>query len=233
MVPAMSELSGPSTAAGQGSHRPLRVVRRITSLVGVVVIVAVLAAAVGILAGWRPSLNPFRVDTIDRTGSPVLKSLTDLSEYHAASAHYETVVDLDKDANNLPAWISGERVLYVGKGEVDAIVDFRQLDERRVVLAPDAKSVSITLPAPTADKPVLNLETSYVFDHDKGLINRFKGSALEREAQLKAITQMTTAATSEGMLIDRAKENTSGMLRGLFGSLGYTSIAITFDEDLS
>ena len=233
MVPAMSELSGPSTAAGQGSHRPLRVVRRITSLVGVVVIVAVLAAAVGILAGWRPSLNPFRVDTIDRTGSPVLKSLTDLSEYHAASAHYETVVDLDKDANNLPAWISGERVLYVGKGEVDAIVDFSQLDERRVVLAPDAKSVSITLPAPTADKPVLNLETSYVFDHDKGLINRFKGSALEREAQLKAITQMTTAATSEGMLIDRAKENTSGMLRGLFGSLGYTSIAITFDEDLS
>jgi len=190
-------------------------------------------SAVGVLAGWRPSLNPFRLNTIDRTGSPVLKSLTDLSEYHAASAHYETVVDLDKDANNLPSWISGERVLYVGKGDVDAIVDFGELDERRVVLSPDAKSVSIALPAPTADKPVLNLETSYVVDHEKGLINRFRGSALEREAQLRAITQMTTAATSEGLLTDRAKENTSMMLRGLFGSLGYTSITITFDEDPS
>jgi hypothetical protein len=233
MVPAMSESSGPSTAAGQESRRSLRVVQRITSVVGVVVIVAVLAAAVGVLAGWRPSLNPFRLNTIDRTGSPVLKSLTDLSEYHAASAHYETVVDLDKDANNLPSWISGERVLYVGKGDVDAIVDFGELDERRVVLSPDAKSVSIALPAPTADKPVLNLETSYVVDHEKGLINRFRGSALEREAQLRAITQMTTAATSEGLLTDRAKENTSMMLRGLFGSLGYTSITITFDEDPS
>lgn len=233
MVPAMSELSDPSTARDRGAVRSFRVAGVITSVVGAVVLVAVLAAAVGILAGWRPSLNPFRVETVDRTGSPVLKSLTDLSEYHAASAHYETVVDLDKDANNLPDWVSGERVLYVGKGDVDAIVDFGQLDERRVVLSEDAKSVTIKLPAPTADKPVLNLETSYVFDHDKGLINRFKGSALEREAQLKAITQMTTAATSEDMLIDRAKENTSVMLRGLFGSLGYTSISITFDEDPS
>jgi hypothetical protein len=178
-------------------------------------------------------MNPFGDETVDRTGSPVLKSLTDLSQYHAASAHYETVVDLDKDTNNLPGWISGERVLYVGKGEVDALVDFSELDERRVVLSPDAKSVSITLPAPIADKPALNLETSYVVDHDKGLINRFKGSTIEREAQLKAIEQMTASATSEGMLIDRAKENTSAMLRGLFGSLGYTTIDITFDEDAS
>jgi hypothetical protein len=189
MVPAMSKLSAPTAPDGQGPHRSLRVVQRITSVVGVVVIVAVLAAAVGILAGWRPSMNPFGDETVDRTGSPVLKSLTDLSQYHAASAHYETVVDLDKDTNNLPGWISGERVLYVGKGEVDALVDFSELDERRVVLSPDAKSVSITLPAPIADKPALNLETSYVVDHDTGLINRFKGSTIEREAQLKAIEQ--------------------------------------------
>jgi hypothetical protein len=41
---------------------------------------------------------------------------------------------------------------------------------------------------------------------------------------------MTTAANAEGMLIDQAKENTTAMLRGLLGSLGYTSITITFDE---
>ena len=160
----------------------------------------------------------------------MLKSLTDLSEYHAASAHYETVVDIEKDTRYLPDLVSGERVLYVGKGDVDAVVDFGELDERRVVLSEDGKSVTIRLPAPTADQPVLDLENSYVANHDEGLINRFKGSELEREAQLKAVEQMTTAATGEGMLIDRAKENTTAMLRGLFGSLGYTNITITFDE---
>jgi len=176
------------------------------------------------------SLNPFEEKTVDRTGPSVLKSLTDLSEYHAASAHYETVVDLEIDNENLPDWISGERVLYVGKGDVDAVVDFGELDERRVVLSEDGTSVTIRLPAPTADPPVLDLKNSYVANHDEGLINRFSGSELEREAQLKAVEQMTTAATGEGMLIDPAKENTTAMLRGLFGSLGYTDITITFDE---
>ena len=193
-------------------------------------LVTCVIAGASLLAGWRPSLNPFGEETIDRTGPSVLKSLTDLSEYHAASAHYETVVDLEEDTSYLPDWVSGERVLYVGKGDVDAVVDFGELDERRVVLAEDGASVTIRLPAPTAGQPVLDLEHSYVADHDEGLVDRFSGSELEREAQLRAVEQMTAAATGEGMLIDRAKENTSAMLRSLLGSLGYTDVTITFDD---
>lgn len=203
----------------------------VTSVVGAVVIVALLAGAVGLLAGWRPSLNPFGDKTTDRSGSPVLRSLTNISEYHAVTGHYETVVDLDKDTNHLPAWISGERVLYVGKGDVDAVVDFGKLDESRVVLSKDAKSVTIKLPSPTVDKPELDLVTSYVVLHDQGLVTRFKGSDLERQAQLKAVSQMTSAATGEDLLTNQAKENTSKMLRGLLGSLGYTNVTITYDED--
>lgn len=203
----------------------------ITSVVGAVVIVALVAAAVGLLAGWRPSLNPFGDKTTDRSGSPVLRSLTDISEYHAVTGHYETVVDLDKDTNHLPAWVSGERVLYVGKGDVDAVVDFGGLDKSRVVVSEETKSVTIKLPAPTAGKPVLDLQSSYVVSHEKGLINRFQGSDLERQAQLKAISQMTAAATGEDLLTNQAKENTSKMLRGLLGSLGYTTVTITYDED--
>ena len=200
-------------------------------LVLLVVILAVLVGAMGMLADWRPSLNPFREEPVDRTGPSVLQSLTDLSEFHPASAHYETVVDIEKDTEYLPDWVSGERVIYVGKGDVDAVVDFGELDERRVVLSEDGTSVTIRLPAPTVGKPVLDLENSYVADHDEGFTNRFSGSDLERETQLKSVEQMTIAATGEGMLIDRAKENTIAMLRGLLGSLGYTNITITFDED--
>lgn len=227
----MSHVSDNSSTRGRGGPWLMPTLGRITSVVGAVVIVAMLAGAVCMLAGWRPSLNPFGEKTTDRTGSPVLRSLTDISEYHALTAHYETVVDLDKTTNHLPAWFSGERVLYVGKGDVDAVVDFGELDNERVLLSEDAKSVTIKLPAPTAGKPVLDLETSYVVNHDKGLLTRFKGSDLEREAQLKAISQMSAAATGEDLLTDKAKENTSAMLRGLLGSLGYISVTITYDED--
>ena len=227
----MTEQFSQPSAGGQVPSRPFRTLGSITSVVGAIVIVAVLAGMLAVLAGWRPSINPFDTKTTDRTGSPVLRTLTDLSEYRAASGHYETVVDLAKDTKHLPNWVSGERLLYVGKGDVDAVVDFGELDERRVSISDDAKSLTVKLPAPTMNKPLLDLETSYVVDHDKGLVNRFKGSEIEREAQLRAVTQMTAAASGEGLLMDRAKENTSAMLRGLLGSLGYTSVTITYDED--
>lgn len=169
-------------------------------------------------------------ETIDRSGPSVLVSLTAISEFHAATGYYETVVDIEQDSI-LPSFIKGERVLYVGKGNVDAIVDFSELDERRVVLSEDGKSVAITLPAPRVDTPVLDLESSYVADSDGGLVDSLSGSDLERDAQLKAVDQMTAAAGSGEMLTDLAKENTSAMLRGLLGALGYTDITVEFEED--
>lgn len=203
-----------------------------------VIILAVLAGAVtgaakGVLGDWLSSLNPFNQKTIDRTGPSVLQSLAKFSDFRAASAHYETVVDRKKDTENLPDWVSGEQVLYVAKGDVDAFVDFGELDERRVVVSEDGISVTIRLPAPRVDKPRLDLEHSYVADHDKGFTDRFKGSDLEREAQLEAVEKMTTAATGEGRLTDLAKQSTTTMLRGLLGALGYTDITIIFDEDVS
>lgn len=183
---------------------------------------------VGALA-WRPSLNPFQEETIDRSGPPVLQSLTDISEFHAATGHYETVVDIEKDTKYLPNWVSGERVLYVGKGDVDGVVDFTNLNESSITVSEDGTSVSVSLPAPTVSTPVLDLHNSYVVNHDRGLANKFKGSDLEREAQLKALDQMTAAATEEGMLIDLSEENTTSMLRGLLGGLGFTDITVTFE----
>lgn len=229
MVPNMSHLST-SKLRDRVVSRLLPNVGLVLSVVGAVVIVALLVGVVGMIAGWRPS-NPFGERSVDRTGPSVLHSLTNLSEYHAASAYYETVVDLEGEASRLPDWLKGERVLYVGKGDVDAVVDFGQLDEGSVKVSKDRTSVTVRLPAPTIDKPQLDLATSYVVEHDQGIVNRFKGSDVERRAQLKAVDQMTAAANGEDQLVDRAKENTSSMLRGVFGSLGFTSITITFDED--
>lgn len=212
----------------------LRTLGGLVLFVAALAVLAVGAAQIPGVVGGKvgdllSSLNPFEDDAVDRTGPAVLSSLTALSEFKAASAYYEVVVDL-KASNNLPDFISGERVIYVGKGEVEAVVDFGELDERRITTTEDGTSVIVNLPAPTVGQPRLDLETSYVALRDRGFISKFQGSDSEREAQLKAIEQITTAATGEGRVIDLAKESTTAMLRGLFGSLGYTNVTITFDE---
>ena len=201
------------------------------AVVGILAVVVFGAGLAGLLPGWFPSPNPFRETTTDRTGTSVLQSLTDLSEYRAASAHYETVVDIDNDTDLLPDFISGERVLYVGKGDVDAVVDFGELDERRVQLSEDGTAVTVTLPAPVVSAPVLDLDDSYVAYQGSGIVNRLRGSDLEREAQRRAVQQMAATAAGEEPLLDKAKENTTTMLRGLFGALGYTDVTVRFDED--
>ncbi|MFC6420885.1 DUF4230 domain-containing protein [Ornithinimicrobium tianjinense] len=206
--------------------------RHVTRVLTMIVTAVLIAAGVLALTAWRPALNPFREAEVDRTGPAVLQSLTRIREFHAASAHYEVVVDLEKDVRYLPGWISGERVLYVGKGDVDAVVDFGGLDEDSVTLSEDRTSVSVELPRPTVEAPVLDLENSYVADRDQGLVERFRGSGVEREAQLRAVEQITTAANGTDDLTRLAEENTVEMLNALFGSLGFTEVLVSFGAGL-
>ena len=180
---------------------------------------------------WWSSVNPFATRENDRTGPSVLRSLNDISEFHPAYAHYETVVDLQDDTDNLPSWVSGGRVIYVGKGNVDAIVDFGALNQGSVDVSRDGESVSVRLPLPRVDEPVLDLKTSYVADRSAGFVTRFQNSDLEARAQRKAVEQMRRAAQGEGMLVDRAKENTTAMLRGLLSSAGFSQVTVTYDGE--
>ncbi|ANS79685.1 putative secreted protein [Serinicoccus hydrothermalis] len=201
-------------------------------LLGVVAMIpVVLLALVGglaLLTDWRPSLNPFVEEEIDRTGPSVLQSLTEISDFHAASAYYETVVDLERDTRFVPGWISGERVLYVGKGTVDAVVDFSTLDERRVQVDEESGAVRVRLPEPSVGDPVLDLEESYVVSVDRGITNRFRGSDLEQEAQRVAVAQMSEAAEGTGPLVELAESNTIAMLEGLLEALGHEDVSVTF-----
>lgn len=205
--------------------------KMLKTVVTMVFTAALMAVVVLALVAWKPAWNPFHEEEIDRTGPAVLQSLTEISEFHAATAHYEVVVDLENDVKYVPGWLNGERVLYVGKGDVDAVVDFGELDERRVTLSEDGTSATVELPAPTVDDPVLDIENSYVAQRDQGLVNRFSGSDVEREAQLEAMERISEAATGTDALTDLARQNTVAMLRGLFGSLGFTDVTITFDDE--
>jgi hypothetical protein len=200
--------------------------------VAALVVVAALAGA-GKLGGLFPSIgNPFGTETIDRSPPALLQSLTDLSDYHAASANFQVIVDNEKDTKFVPSFIRGERTVYVAGGSVDAIVDFSQLDERSIQISPDRTSVSVVLPAPRIADPDLDPNQSRVVSRDRGVLDRV-GSAFsdnpstERPFVLAAEEEMRKSAAASDLL-QKAEANTRSMLEGMLRALGYASVSVTF-----
>jgi Protein of unknown function (DUF4230) len=205
-------------------------------LPGLVIAGLLVVAAAGIpsLRDLLPSFpNPFATKTVDRSGPAVLKSIQDLHEYRAASGHFEVIVDLERDTK-LPSGLLGERVLFVGVGDVDATVDFSGLKEGAVDVSDGRRTATITLPPPDLSDARLDLERSYVYDRSQGVLNEigqlFQDERnVEREVYLLAEDKLEAAARTEGGLPARARENTREMLTSLLRALGFTRVRIVFE----
>jgi hypothetical protein len=201
-------------------------------------LIALIAAAVfGFLfLGWVrdliPSLdNPFRTETIDRSQPAILKSIRDLSEYRAASGHFEVIVDVEKDTRLVPSAIRGERVLFVAVGSVDAGVNFDALDGRAVTVID--KAVTITLPPARFFEARVDPTRSYVYDRDRGLIDRVSGIFAdnptgERELYVLSEQKLREAAMANSGLLRRAERNTTAMLESLLRALGFERVTIEY-----
>jgi len=203
-------------------------------------LLAVLLLGGFLLIGWAKHLipglgNPFASETVDRSGPAVLKSLENLRDFRAASGHFEVIVDVEQDARFIPAKLKGERVLYVAIGSVDAGVDFTGVDEDAVEVSNDRKTVSLELPPATYREPQLDLERSYVYDRDRGVIDRLQSlfgddAGVERELFPLAEEKLAAAARDGSGLLARAERNTRLMLEGLLRSLGFTRVEVRFSE---
>jgi hypothetical protein len=197
-----------------------------------------LLAAVLVAAGWLlingiPSLNPFGTRTIDRSPPPVLRSIQKLSEFHAATANLQQVVDIERDAKLLPSFISGSRTTFLATGSVDAVVSFDQLNGSNVRVSKDGKTATVVLPAPHLAKPRVDMENSRVIERDRGLAQRvasvFEDSPTsERAVVLKAQSKMAAAAARDGRLLQTARDNTRGMLTQMITGLGVPHVIVRF-----
>jgi hypothetical protein len=203
---------------------------------GAIVLLVVVLLLIG-GRDWLPSLipslpNPFAEKTVDRSGPAVLKAIEDLNEFRAASGHFESIVDIEKDTK-LPASILGERTLFLAVGEVDAVVDFNGLDAGAVVVSNNRRSATITLPPPRFTDARVDVDRSRVVDHDRGVLNDigsvFGGSGSDRELYLLAERKLEAAARSDSGLLARARVNTTGLLKGLLTSLGFQRVTVRFE----
>ena len=135
-------------------------------LAGLAAAVAAVIAGLLVLSAVHllPQLrNPFAETTTDRSGPVLLKSITSLSRYEAASGSFQVVVDLSQRTAFLPSFIEGTDTLFIGQGTVIAFVDFSRLHGGQVQVSPDRTSVRISLSRAQLEPAVLNVRQSYVY----------------------------------------------------------------------
>ena len=191
----------------------------------------VLVGLVGLrVAGLLDISNPFQSRTTDLSQPVLLRSIQDISQFHAAVGNFEVVIDDKHNVDWVPGFIAGKRSLFVAAGTVNAYVDFSDLAERDLTLSLDGKSVKIRLPDAKLDKPNLDQKRTYLFSQERGVVNRYADAhSVQDQSELyKLAEQKLVSAAAKSELAQRAEENTRAMLTGIFKSL---DIKVTFTDD--
>ncbi|HEY0717253.1 MAG TPA: DUF4230 domain-containing protein, partial [Streptosporangiaceae bacterium] len=200
----------------------------IASVIVGVVVLALVLSAIHLLPQLR---NPFAETTTDRSQPVVLKSISALSRFEAASGAFEVVVDL-KSHSMLPSFIEGTDTLFVGQGTDIAYVDFSQLKGRAITVSPDRATVTVSLPRAQLEPAVLNVHQSYVFAQQQGLANRignfFSGNPDNEQKVYEAAQTKIQNAARSSQLLTEAQKNTQSMLTGMLRSLGFQQVRVTF-----
>jgi hypothetical protein len=199
----------------------------VAALVAVVALLVVLSA-VRLLPQLR---NPFATTTTVRSQPPLLKSITALSRYEAASGNFQVVVELSQHSI-LPSFLDGSQTLFIGDGSVIAYVDFSGLKKGSIKVGPGRGKVTITLPRAQLEPAALNVQQSYVFAEQQGLVNRvagfFSGNPNSQQAVYVAAEQKIDQAARSSPLLTDAQRNTTAMLDGMLTALGFTNITVTY-----
>ena len=204
-------------------------------LIGLAAAIAAVIAALLVLSAVHllPQLrNPFAETTTDRSGPVLLKSITSLSRYEAASGSFQVVVNLTRQTAFIPSFLEGSDTLFIGQGTEIAYINFGQLSGRAIQVSPDRAAVTVDLPKAQLEPAVLNVSQSYVFAEQQGLLNRignfFSGNPNSQQQAYQIAEQKIETAAKQSPLLTQAQKNTEGMLDGMLSSLGFSHVTVTF-----
>jgi len=196
--------------------------------VAAVAVLVIALSAVHLLPQLR---NPFAEKTTITSQPVLLKSITALSRYEAASGSFQVVVELSQHSL-LPSFLQGSDTLFIGQGSDIAFVDFGQLKGQAIQVSANRAAVTVTLPHAQLEPAVLNVRQSYVYASQQGLLNRignfFGGNPNSQQQVYIAAQQRIEAAARHSPLLAEAERNTRAMLNGMLGSLGFKRITVTF-----
>jgi hypothetical protein len=216
------------------ADRPRRPVVRTGLALGLALaVVLALQPLIGDISGFLGGIhNPFASDRHERSGDTVLRALDDLSDYHAATAELQVMVEIEDDARYLPSFVKGESTTMLARGSIDAVVDLGALGPESIVERSDG-TVVVTLPAPYLTRPQLDTEASRVVDRDRGALDRlgdvFSSNPVDDRDVYALAAKRLAASAPEDELFARARRNTRAMIVALLREAGVDAVVVRFE----
>lgn len=171
---------------------------------------------------WAQGLlrNPFGLSSrAAATGPVVLQQIQRLQRLETCRYNGQVIVRGDT-SGVFPAWLAGDRMLFVGQGEVVAGVDMGLLKPEDVVV--HGTEVSVRLPATEILYSRIDNGQSRVFERTAGILTG-PDPGLEGRVRQEAEDRVRLAAVESGLL-ESAGENARETLRGHLGLLGFSGV---------
>jgi hypothetical protein len=185
------------------------------------------AAAIGLARyGERvPWLAPLLGEPTRTTGTVVVQDIQRLNEL--ATVKWTQQVIVEEEGNEeiwrsyLPEFVSGEKVLLIAVGDVQAGVNLDELGEDDVRVEEDG--VTIDLPEARILSASLDEDETKLYSRERGLIDFRGDDALIEEARRDALDEIQSTAQQNG-IIEQAQTNAEGSIRGFLVTLGHEEV---------
>jgi len=199
-----------------------------TTLVLALVIV-VLAIGIGLglsrygyrlpVVGWF-----FEVPVQTRTSPVVVQGIQRLDQLSTVRFNESVVITKESGGEGIRQILTGEKLILVAEGDVEAGLDLSNLNREDVRLNEKNKSVTIDLPQPQILSASLDEKHTRVYDRDVGLVPRISPSeSLAEEARDEAQDKLLEAARKDDILI-YAERNAEDSIRSFVTTLGFEEV---------
>jgi hypothetical protein len=168
---------------------------------------------VGSLLGEKPPRTT--------TGPVVVEGIQELDQLATVRWTESVPVTRETGGGILDRLFSGEKVILIATGKVEAGVDLGDIEKDDVGVNGD--SVTIDLPEPEILSASLDEGRTRVYDRDFSPLNLRPDDQLVEEARLQAIQKIKDAAR-ENEILDTAEHNAEDSVRAFVTTLGFEEV---------
>ena len=199
-----------------------------TLVLALVIVVLSVGLGIGIsrfdFAERVPLIGPLLQERPARTTtSPVVvEGVRELDQLATVRVTESIIVTRESGSENaLDRLFSGEKVLLVATGDVEAGVDLSEVGEDDVRV--EGETVTIRLPEPEVLSASLDEEKTRVYDRDYGPLNLRPDDDLVEAARAEAEERIEAAARENGVL-KTAETNAEGSIGAFVRALGFEEV---------
>jgi hypothetical protein len=174
---------------------------------------------------WGEVLLKEATPTIRPNPATIIREIQTLSRLETVSYSVEKVITVEKNQHGLADLLGlDEKLLFVAHGKVIAGIDLSKLHVQDITVTDD-NMVIVGLPEAEVFICTLDNEMSYVYDHERGVLNRVfeEQSDLETLARQAAEDAIEEAALEDGIL-DIANTNAESYMRAFLMAMGFDQV---------